>query len=95
MQTAHQGNRKKFELEKWSSFLLEAFVIQLLRQKKSPLFREIHMPGGPLYGKLLCGQGRRIGLAQVLAFIAVWEDPLPRTIPAQILLAGTSSTTSC
>jgi hypothetical protein len=73
-----QGYWKKLQLEKWPIFLLQSFVVQLLKQKKSPLFREIHMPGGPLYARLRCFHRRRIGLDQVLAFIAAWEDPLPR-----------------
>lgn len=66
------------KLKRCPPALLRSAVIDLINKKHSPLYNDLHSPGGPLYGKLLCWQKRRIGINQVHSFIRDWEDPMPR-----------------
>ena len=60
--------------------LFEDFVDLLLKNKKSPLFKKIHFPGLPVYGKLLCWKRRRIGLKQIQPILYAWSDQSPCAI---------------
>src|SRR5258707_3626852 len=63
------------ELKQWPPFLLENFMIRLLKNKKSPLFKEILLPGSPVYGRILVWQLCRIGIDKIKSLIRTWVDP--------------------
>jgi hypothetical protein len=59
-------------------WLMQDILVDLLKNRKSPLAREIRMSGSPVYGRILCWQLHRIGIPQIKSFIKMWKDPSPR-----------------